>query len=74
VADDIEQLFPGFRACVLAEIGKWREYDPKVNSGILDSFSSVIAGHRDRYPKASLLRIQSSLCYSRPRLLDLRCV
>jgi hypothetical protein len=49
VEDNIEQLFPSFRACIMAEIGKWREYDPAVNPDALDSFRSVVVGHRDRY-------------------------
>lgn len=44
--DDIEQLFPGFRACILAEIGK---YGPAPSQEDLDSFRTIVVSHRDRY-------------------------
>lgn len=44
--EEIEQLFPGFRACVMAEIGK---YGPAPSQDDLDKFRAVVVGHRDRY-------------------------
>jgi hypothetical protein len=42
--DDIEQLFPGYRALILAGIARWREYDPAINPDIVDSFRSLWLG------------------------------
>jgi hypothetical protein len=67
VEDDIEQLFPGFRALILAEIGKWRSYDPKMNPGILDSFSSAVMGHRNRY-RAKLEQLKYANADSKKQL------
>jgi hypothetical protein len=38
--EELEQLFPGFRACILAEIGK---YGPAPSQDVLDS---TIIWHR----------------------------
>jgi hypothetical protein len=57
----LEQLFPGFRACILAEIARWREYDPAINPDIVDSFRSAVVGHRDRYrAKLEQLKLAAS--------------
>jgi hypothetical protein len=67
VEDNIEELLLGFRALIMAEIGKWRDYDPKLNSGVLDSFSSAVAGHRDRY-RSKLEQLKFSCAKDRKQL------
>ena len=65
--DNIEQLFPGYCALILAEIARWREYDPAINPDIVDSFRSAVVGHRDRY-RAKLEQLKFANADSRKQL------